>query len=98
MQEGRRHAYRERAHTPEDPVRPVELVKDGLPRSQKAKMCWLDREYEGPEEWVPKARLGAYREEKEALLKDECRMFAALEKSGDVYSTTPYQGPFLTGA
>jgi hypothetical protein len=76
----------------------VELVKDGLPRSQQAKVCWLDREYEGPEEWVPKARLGAYREEREALHKDERRMFAALETSGDVYSTTTYRGPFLTGA
>ncbi len=76
----------------------MELVKDDLPRSQKAKVCWLDGEYEGPEEWVPKVRLGAYREEKEALLEDERRMFAALEASGDVYSTTTYRAPFLTGA
>jgi hypothetical protein len=61
-------------------------------------VCWLDREYEDPEEWVPKARLGAYREEKEALLKDERRMFPALETSDDVYSTTTYRAPFLTGA
>ena len=46
-EEGRSYAYRERAHTPGDPVRPVELVKEGPPRSQKAKVRWLDGEYEG---------------------------------------------------
>jgi hypothetical protein len=56
-EEGRRYAYRERTHTTGDPVRPVELVKDGPPRSQKVKVRWLDREYEGLEIWVPKVRL-----------------------------------------
>jgi len=32
----------------------VELVKEGPPCSQKAKVRWLDGEYEGLEEWVPK--------------------------------------------
>ena len=84
MQEGRRYAYRERAHTPGDPVRPVEPVKDGPSRSQKVKVRWLDGEYEGLEEWVPKVRLVVPWDEKEALLEDERRMFAALEASGDV--------------
>lgn len=86
-----RFAYRERAHTPGEPVRPVELVKGGPPRSQKVKVRWLDGEYEGLEEWVPKIRLVAPWEEKEALLEDERRMFAALEISGDVYVTAAYQ-------
>jgi hypothetical protein len=90
-EEGRRFAYRERAHTPRDPVRPVELVKEGPPRSQKAKVRWLDGEYEGLEEWVPKVRLVVSWDEKEALLEDERRMFAALEVSGDVYGTTTYK-------
>ncbi len=90
-EEGRRFAYRERAHTPGDPVRPVELVKEGPPRSQKVKVRWLDGEYEGLEEWVPKVRLAAYWDEKEALLDDERRMFAALETSGVVYDTTTYR-------
>jgi hypothetical protein len=90
-EEGRRYAYRERAHTPGDPVRPVELVKEGPPRSQKAKVRWLDGEYEGLEEWVPKVRLVAPWDEKEALLENERRMFAALEVSGDVYGTTMYR-------
>jgi hypothetical protein len=90
-EEGRHFAYRERAHTPGDPARPVELVKEGPTRSQKVKMGWLDGEYEGLEEWVPKIRLVVPWEEKEALLEDERRMFAALEASGDVYGTTTYR-------
>ena len=90
-EEGRSYAYRERAHTPGDPVRPVELVKEGPPRSQKAKVRWLDGEYEGLEEWVPRVRLIAPWEEKEALLEDERRMFAALEVSGDAYGTATYR-------
>ena len=89
-EEGRRYAYRERAHTHGEPVRPVELVKEGPPRSQKAKVRWLDGEYEGLEEWVPKVRLVVPWAEKEALLEDERRMFAALEVSGDVYGTVAY--------
>ncbi len=46
---GRRFAYREHAHTPGDPVRPVEVVKAGPPRSQKVKVRLLDGEYEGLE-------------------------------------------------
>ncbi len=86
-----RYAYRERAHTPGDPVRPVKLVKEGPPRSQKAKVRWLDGEYEGLEEWVPRVRLVAPWEETEALLEDERRMFAALEVSGDVHGTATYR-------
>ena len=89
--EGHRYAYRERAHTPGTPVRPVELVKEGPPRSQKAKVRWLDGEYEGLEEWVPKVRLVAPWEEADALLEDERRMVAALEASGDVNGTTTYR-------
>lgn len=89
--EGPRYAYRELAHTPGDPVRPVELAKEGPPLSQKVKVRWLDGEYEGLEEWVPKVRLVVPWDEKEALLEDERRMFAALEASGDVYGTTTYR-------
>lgn len=88
---GRRFAYREKAHTHGSPVRPVELVKDGPPRSQKVKVRWLDGEYEGLEEWVPKVRLVVPWDEKEALLEDERRMFAALEASGAVYGSTTYR-------
>lgn len=90
-EEGLHFAYRERAHTPGDPVQPVELVKEGPPRSQKVKVRWLDGEYEGLEEWVPKVRLVVPWDEQEALLEDERRMFAALEASGDVYGTTTYR-------
>jgi hypothetical protein len=90
-EEGRRFAYRERAHTPGDPVRPVTLVKEGPPRSQKVKVRWLDGEYEALEEWVPKVRLVAPWDGTEALLEDERRMFAALEASGDIYGTAMYK-------
>lgn len=88
---GKTYAYRERARTPDDPVRPVEVVKEGPPRSQKVKVRRLDGEYEGLEEWVPEVRLVAPWEDAGALLEDERRMFEALEASDDVYGTVPYE-------
>jgi hypothetical protein len=88
---GRRFAYRERARSPGEPVRPVEVVKEGPPRSNKVKVRRLDGEYEGLEEWIPKGRLVAPWEEAEALLEDERRMFEALDAAGDVYDTVPYK-------
>jgi hypothetical protein len=88
---GERFAYRERARTPGDPVRPVETVKEGPHGSQKVRIRWLAGEYEGMEEWVPKVRLVAPWEQAEALLADERRTFAALEASGDVYGTVAYR-------
>jgi hypothetical protein len=55
------------------------------------KVRWLDGEYEGFEEWVPRVRLVVPWDEKEALLEDERRMLIALEASGDVYGTTKYR-------
>lgn len=62
-------------------MRPVEITKDGPPRSNKARVRWLDGEYQGLEEWVPKIRLLAPWEEAEALLEDERRMLKAVEVS-----------------
>jgi len=84
-------AYRERARTPGEPVRPVEVVREGPPRSQKVKVRWLDGEYEGLEEWVSAVRLVAPWKEAGLLLEDERRTLAALEASGDVYGTVPYR-------
>src|SRR5687768_8374564 len=54
---GQLFAYRERAHTPGDPLRPVEVTKDGPTRSQKVRIRWLDGEYQSLEEWVPRVRV-----------------------------------------
>ena len=88
-------AYRERARTPGDPVRPVEVVKEGPPRSQKVRVRRLDGEYEGLEEWVPKARLVAPWDEVEAFLEDERWTLAALEASGEVLGTVPHRAAEL---
>jgi hypothetical protein len=80
---GNRFAYRERVRAYGEPVRPVKVAKEGPPRSNKARVRWLDGEYEGLEEWVPKMRLLAPWEEAEALLEDERRMLAAVEASGE---------------
>lgn len=88
---GRHFAYRERARSPGEPVRPVEVVKEGPSRSNKAKVRWLNGEYEGLEEWIPKVRLVAPWEEAEALLEDERRMFEALDATEEVYGTVPYK-------
>jgi hypothetical protein len=80
---GMRFAYRERAFTPREPVRPVEVVRKGPPRSNKVRIRWLDGEYEGLEAWVPRLRLVAPWEEAEDFLEDERRMLAAVEVSKD---------------
>lgn len=78
---GNRFAYRDRVRAYGEPVRPVEVTKEGPPRSNKARVRWLDGEYEGLEEWVPKIWLLAPWEEAEALLEDERRMLAAVAAS-----------------
>jgi hypothetical protein len=87
---GRRFAYRERAFTPGEPVRPVEMVRKGPPRSNKVRIRWLEGEYEGLEEWVPQLRLVAPWDEADALLEDERRSDAAMEASEDTYRTVPW--------
>lgn len=88
---GKHFAYRQRAFTPGEPVCPVEVVKEGPSRSNKVRIRWLDGEYEGLEEWVPKVRLVASWEQAKALLEDEERMLAALDASGEVYETVPWR-------
>jgi hypothetical protein len=52
---GQRFAYRERMRAYGEPMRPVEMTNERLPRSNKVRVRWLDGEYEGLEEWVPKS-------------------------------------------
>jgi hypothetical protein len=88
---GQRYAYRQRAHTRGEPVRPVEVVKEGPPRSQKVRIRWLDGEYEGLEEWVPMVRLVAAWDQADAFLEDERRVLRALAASGDAYGTLEWK-------
>ena len=81
---GQRFAYRARVRAYGEPVRPVEVVKEGPPRSNKVRVRWLDGEYEGLEEWAPKIRLLAPWEEAEVFLEDERQMLAAVEVSEGV--------------
>jgi hypothetical protein len=80
---GKFFAYRQRVRAYGEPVRPVEVTREGPPRSQKVRVRWLDGEYEGLEEWVPKIRLLAPWDEAEALLEDERRMLEAVAASED---------------
>lgn len=82
---GQRFAYRERMRAYGEPVRPVEVVREGPPRSNKVRVLWLDGEYEGLEEWTPKMRLLAPWEEAEALIEDERRMVEAVEHSEEAW-------------
>ena len=66
-------------------MRPVELTKEGPSRSNKVRVRWLDGEYEGLEEWVPKIRLVAPWDEADTLLHDEFRMLKAVEVSEDAF-------------
>ena len=78
---GNLFAYRDRVRAYGAPVRSVEVPREGPPRSNKARVRWLDGEYEGLEEWVPTIRLLAPWEEAEALLEDERRMLEVVEVS-----------------
>lgn len=87
---GQRFAYRTRARVIGDPVQPVEVVKEGPPRSQKVKIRYLDGEYEGLEEWVPKTRLLVPWEEAQAFCEDERRLLAVVEATEQVEGTVTY--------
>ncbi|CEP69291.1 Uncharacterized [Moorella glycerini] len=88
---GQRYAYRERARMLGEPVVPVIVVKEGPPRSQKGRIRYLDGEYEGFEEWVPKSRLVAPWEEANAFCDDERRLLNAVTASGDVQGSIIYK-------
>ncbi len=78
---GNRFAYRERVRAYGEPVRPVEVTREGPPRSNKARVRWLEGEYEGLEEWVPKILLLAPWEVAEALLEEKRWMLEAVALS-----------------
>lgn len=89
---GKRFAYRERARTLGEALHPVEVVKEGPPRSNRVRIRWLDGEYEGLEVWVPKVRLIVTWEERERFLDDERRLIAAIDACGDIADTTGWEG------
>lgn len=68
---GERWAYREKARTMGGPVRQVEVLQHGPPRSRKVRIRWLDGEYEGLDEWVPEVRLVVAWQHLDAFLQDE---------------------------
>jgi len=87
---GQRFAYRKRARALGEPVQPVEVIKEGPPRSRKVRIRYLDGEYEGLEEWVPKTRLLVPWDEAQAFCEDERRLLAAIEATGQVEGTVVY--------
>lgn len=88
---GQRFAYRKRARTVGEPVQPVEVVKEGPPRSGKVRIRYLSGEYQGFEEWVPKVRLVVPWDEAEAFRKDELHLLAAHKASGEAEGTVPFE-------
>lgn len=88
---GQRFAYRKRARAVGEPVQPVEVVKEGPPRSGKVRIRYLSGEYQGFEEWVPKVRLVAAWDEAEAFCKDELHLLAAHKASGEADGTVPFE-------
>jgi hypothetical protein len=77
-------------HPPRHPRGPYELL--GPPRSQKVKVRWLDGEYEGPGEWVPKVRLVAPWDEAEAYKVVETVFVAIPQEAGAEVSFGPANG------
>ena len=71
---GETWAYREKPHTEGWPVPPVEIFQFGPPRSNKVRIRYLDGDYPGLDQWVPRIRLRTPWSEVDAWLRDErCR-------------------------
>lgn len=88
---GKRFAYRKQVRAFGKPVQPVEVVREGPPRSARVRIRYLDGEYEGLEEWVPKARLLVPWDEAKEFCEDERRLLAAQGASGEVHGTLFYK-------
>lgn len=68
---GEHWGYREKARTLGQPLRPVEVLQLGPPRSRKVRVRWLDGEYDGLNQWVPEVRLVVPWHEAADLARDE---------------------------
>jgi hypothetical protein len=84
-------AYREKASALGQQVKPVEFVREGPPRSAKARIRWLDGEYQGLEQWVPRVRLLCDWKDVDALLSDERNLEAAVDAAGAPERTLAYK-------
>lgn len=88
---GRRFAYRDHPRRRGAPVEAVEVVREGPDGTRQVLIRFLAGEREGRETWVPAGRLLVPWEEVEVFCRDEQLMLAALEASGDVFDTPPYE-------
>lgn len=84
---GHVYAYR---HTPRaywEPILQALMVKEGPTKRAPVKIRFLSGEYEGLEQWVPKARLFASWADVDAIVRDEQLLAQAVKLSGDVRDT-----------
>lgn len=88
---GQTSGHGDRARNRGEPVRPVEVVREGFPRSGKVRTRYLDDDQEGLEEWVPKIRLVCRWEEAGAFQEGERRLLLAYEASGAIEETVPFR-------
>jgi hypothetical protein len=77
---GDRRTYQERPRTEGWPVLPVEILKFGPPRSNKAPVRFLEGEYARIDLWAPGVRLQTPWGEAEAWQED-ARRFAAVRRA-----------------
>lgn len=96
MEVGEIWAYREKAYTEGYPVLPVEILQFGPPRSNKVRVRFLDGEYPGIDQWIPKVRLRVPWEQAEAWLQDERRFALAREVSREAYLSLEYEAAMTT--
>lgn len=71
MNVGETWAYRDKPRTPGTPVRPVEVLQHGPPRSQRVRVRWIDGEYDGLDEWVSATRLVCLWDNVDLFQRDE---------------------------
>ncbi len=83
---GQRYGYRDHPYKTAEPLRPVEVLKLGPPKSKskKVRVKWLDGEYEGMDEWVTQVRLVVPWDEAEPFLDDERAFLAAQTAPGRI--------------
>lgn len=80
MAVGQTWVYRARAFDPDCPIVKAELLQFG-PKPHKVRVRWLEGEYNGLDEWVPRVRLRVLWAEKDAWLQNESALYAAMDAS-----------------
>src|SRR5581483_4391071 len=84
-------AYRERAYDIDCPIRKAELLQFSPKQRMKVRVRWLDGEFTGLDEWVPRVRLRFPWDERDEWLREERALDAVIDASEGVEGADWYE-------